>query len=472
LTADRFIHASTCLGCGCACDDITVVVRGDRIAEARNACELGAAWFGDGIAPARSRFQGRAVPDDDALDAAARLLARAARPLIYLAPDISCDVQRQGIAMADALHATLDSVTSATAMSSIVAAQERGRAGATLGEVRNRADLLVFWGVDPMLRYPRYWTRYAPEPAGLHVPDGRRSRTIVAVDVGGSRGPVDADVRIALAEEDEVAMLAALSAIVAETVAASSYVGSAFRRTEVRLKPDATYESARALAPTLLAARYVVFVADAESRPEERALHLDRSADAELNRGRADALVALTQALNGPTRCALSLLRAGGNRSGADAVATWQTGYPAAVDFARGHPRYRPLDGTAGARLARGEVDAVLVVGSAAGVPAELLDRIALLPCAVVGPRASESRLAQAEVVIDTGVAGIHEGGLALRMDDMPLSLRPSVSGPPEAAALTASLRDRIVRYRDTLRFKYPRRPRTKDQEPRAKDQR
>ena len=215
LPADRLVQAATCLGCGCACDDITVVVRGERIVEARNACDLGAAWFGDGSAPARARFQGRDVPVDDALDAAARLLARAARPLIYLAPDISCEVQREGIALADALRATLDSVTSATAMSSIVAAQERGRAGATLGEVRNRADLLVFWGVDPMLRYPRYWTRYAPEPAGLHVPGGRRARTIVAVDVGDSRGPADADIRIALAEQDEVAMLAALSAIVA-----------------------------------------------------------------------------------------------------------------------------------------------------------------------------------------------------------------------------------------------------------------
>jgi formylmethanofuran dehydrogenase subunit B len=458
---DRLIPAATCLGCGCACDDITVVAHGERIVEARNACELGAVWFGDGSAPARSRFQGRDVSVDDALDAAARLLARAARPLIYLAPDISCEVQRQGIALADALRATLDSVTSATAMSSILAAQERGRAGATLGEVRNRADLLVFWGVDPALRYPRYSTRYAPEPAGLHVPDGRRSRTIVAVDVGDSRGPADADLRIALTEEDEVAMLAELNAIVANpdrlppprlARRRASPKRSEGVKTDdvthdtVRLKPDTTYERARELAPRLFAARYAVFVADAES-------------ESGLDRGRADALVALTLALNGPTRCALSLLRAGGNRSGADAVATWQTGYPAAVDFARGHPRYRPLDGTAGARLARGEVDAVLVVGSAARMPAGLLGRIAQLPCAVVGPRASESALAQAEVVIDTGVAGIHEGGLAIRMDDMPLSLRPSVSGPPAAAVLAASLRDRAVRYRDTLRFKYPKKP-------------
>jgi formylmethanofuran dehydrogenase subunit B len=52
---------------------------------------------------------------------------------------------------------------------------------------------------------------------------------------------------------------------------------------------------------------------------------------------------------------------------------TWQTGYPAAIDFARGYPRYRPHDGTAEARLTRGDVDAVLVVGSAAGITARLV---------------------------------------------------------------------------------------------------
>jgi len=50
---DRTVANVTCLGCGCACDDITVVVKQGRIAETRNACALGAAWFGDG--PSLSR---------------------------------------------------------------------------------------------------------------------------------------------------------------------------------------------------------------------------------------------------------------------------------------------------------------------------------------------------------------------------------------------------------------------------------
>jgi formylmethanofuran dehydrogenase subunit B len=241
---ERVVASAVCLGCGCACDDIEVVVRGGRIAEARRACPLGAAWFGDGRAPARALVGGREATREAALDAAAGLLAGAARPLVYLAPELSCEAQRESAALADVLHAALDSVTSDTVMASVLAMQERGRASATLGEVRNRGDVLVCWGVDPGRRYPRYPSRYAPEPAGMFVPDGRRSRTVVAVEVGDSGAPDDADLRVAVAPEDEVAVLTALRAL-ADAAAAG-----------VPPRPGRdgpAWAAARALAPPLLA---------------------------------------------------------------------------------------------------------------------------------------------------------------------------------------------------------------------------
>ena len=383
----------TCLGCGCACDDIEVVTRDSRIVEAKNACELGLRWFGDGTVPSRSRVAGRDVSLDEAVRAAAQLLKNASRPLVYLAPDLACEAQRETVGVADALGAALDSVTSATAMPSILAAQERGRASATLGEIRRRADIVVLWSVDPTLNYPRYLSRYAPEAEG---------RTII---------------RVHIAAADEVATLTALTAIVSGRVKENVGVGPA-------------WDLARGLAPRLLAARYVAIVADGEpdeAQPEDP--------------GRAGALISFAQALNGPTRAALSLLRAGGNRAGADAVMTWQTGYPAAVDFTQGHPRYQPHDGTATARLNRGDVDALLVVGAAALIPAALLTSMARVPRVVIGPRASERALDGADVAIDTGVAGIHDGGTAFRMDDVPLPLRPALTGPPSAADVVGALR-------------------------------
>lgn len=420
--------SSTCLGCGCACDDIEVVVDAGRIVEARNACALGAAWFGDGLVPARVRAGGRDVPLAEALAAAAELLSDARRPLVYLAPDLTCEAQREAIAIADRIRGAIDSVTSATALPSVLAGQEQGRASATVGEIRNRADVLVFWGVDPSVRYPRYWTRYAPEPAGLHVPAGRASRRVIAVDIGGSRGPADADVRVHIPPGDEVATLTALEG----TVRRPRPPSDAADPGEGPETPRGARAFARELLRLLTGARYVAFVADAE--PQD-----DRDA------GRSTALVALTQTLNGPHRAALSTLRAGGNRSGADACLTSQTGYPTAVDFARGYPRYRPFDGTAAARFQRNEVDAVLAIGSADLIPAAIASPMMRVPHAVVGPRASASVFASGRVVIDTAVAGIHESGTVLRLDDVPLPARQRLEGPPAAAAVLQALGERVL---------------------------
>src|SRR3954469_24222428 len=133
MTAPATTEHVTCLGCGCACDDIGVVVRDGHIVEARNACGLGLQWFGDGQVPSRSRVDGREPGFDEALAAAARLLSAASQPLVYLAPGISCETQRKAVAIAALLHARLDTVTSSMAPELVLSAQERGYASATLG---------------------------------------------------------------------------------------------------------------------------------------------------------------------------------------------------------------------------------------------------------------------------------------------------------------------------------------------------
>ena len=410
---DRPVANVTCLGCGCACDDITVVVKQDRIAEARNACALGVAWFGDGTVPAETRVNGRTASLERALTEAARLLTGATRPLVYLAGDVSCETLREGVAIADRLHAAIDSLA-ATSATAVLAAQRRGRAGATLGEIRQRADLVVFWAVDPSARYPRYGSRYAVEPRGVAAPQGRKDRTLIAVDVGEALGPADADGRLAIAPADEVDSLEIMRATVQGRT-----VGE-----------EARFRTAVELARRMTEARYVAIVTDGEPGTP--------SADP----ARAEALVTLSQALNAPTRCALSTLRGGGNRSGADAVLTWQTGFPFAVDFARGYPSYQPQAGAA-ALLGAGEVDAALVIGTPATLPLPVATALARVRSVVIGPRASAATF-QPAVAVDAGVAGIHEGGTAFRMDDVPLPLRPSLEGARAALVTVRALRDRL----------------------------
>ncbi|MGE0593544.1 MAG: hypothetical protein AB7G23_06340 [Vicinamibacterales bacterium] len=408
---------ATCLGCGCACDDITLEVREGRIVAARQACALGAAWFGDGVLPARALVDGRAVTVPDALDEAARVLGGAARPLVYLAPHLTCEAQRECVGLGDAIGATVDSATSSGALPGLLAAQEMGRVSATLAEVRYRADLVVFWAVDPAVRYPRFVERYLDAP----LPDGR-PRRLLAVDVGEARGPDTLADRLWLAPADEVTVL----------MQATAGVGP--------------------LAARLGEATCVAVIVDGEPDGPEAGVReagtpvRAPSAQAPSPQGlRTRGLLALTRSLHDTRRAALVTLRAGGNVNGADACLTWQTGYPAAVDLARGTPRYRPCDGRAVDRLRSGRVDVALVAGGAAQVPADVAARLSPTTRIFIGPGVSASPLAAgAHVVVDTGVPGVHEAGTALRLDDVPLPLRAVLPGPPSTAATARALRLRL----------------------------
>jgi formylmethanofuran dehydrogenase subunit B len=402
----------TCLGCGCGCDDLTVRVRGGRIVDLSPPCPVAKRWFGDGTVPAEVTVDGRPATIEQAIEAAADLLNGARAPAVLIAPDLTTQAQRIAIGVSDLIRAEVDGATSDAAAAGILVAQRRGRAAASLGEIRNRADVVLFWAVDPAERYPRYQERYAAAGSSTHV----RGRAMLSVSVGADRGPAPAEISAEFATDEEVDALAVIAATVR---------GQRLGELPTRLRP------AGSIAERLLQGRYVAIVHDAEPGRETR--------DAQ----RTEGLVALAQALNGPTRAALSSLRAGGNRSGAEAALTWQTGYPMRLSFRGGTPTYLP--GSSGlTRMHAGSADAVLVAGSVAALGDQRppLDRV---PTVVIGPGASGA--SGARVAIDTGVAGIHEPGTGYRMDDVPLPLTPVLETPRGAAEtlgrLLAALRGR-----------------------------
>jgi formylmethanofuran dehydrogenase subunit B len=64
----------------------------------------------------------------------------------------------------------------------VMAFQGVGEVTCSLGEVKNRADLVIFWGSNPAESHPRHWGRYSTMPKGLFAPNGRKDRTGVLVD--------------------------------------------------------------------------------------------------------------------------------------------------------------------------------------------------------------------------------------------------------------------------------------------------
>jgi len=405
----------TCLGCGLLCDDVTVEVSGRGVSGMSPPCALGSDWLGSGAVPDHIRSAGKDVTFEAAIAAATSLLANSReRVLVFLGPGLTIEALRPAVAIADRLQAATDTATSAAAASGILAGQRRGRAAATLGELKNRADVVLFWGADPARTHPRLTERLV-DAAGTHTPEGRASRTVVNVRIGTDGAVEAADTSLQVPVAGELAALSILRSIVAgvpvpETAADIAGLGE--------------------LATRLMAAKYVAIVADGEngdaSRPSQR----------------AEGLIALTQALNTPTRAALFTLRSGDNRNGVESLLTWQTGYPFAVEFRSGVPAYhtdrRGLEDV-------GSVDSALLVGDWRAIPSARLAAIASLPKVVIGPAASEAP-GTVQVSIDTGRAGIHEGGTAYRLDDIPLPLATVLDGPRTAAMVLSALEEAVVR--------------------------
>src|SRR3954447_18792448 len=91
----RIVEDVVCPSCACLCDDLELVIEGDRITEARRACSLGRERFlgyRDEAGPA-CRIEGRPATIEEAVERAARILSGARNPLIFGLADTTSEAQ-------------------------------------------------------------------------------------------------------------------------------------------------------------------------------------------------------------------------------------------------------------------------------------------------------------------------------------------------------------------------------------------
>jgi formylmethanofuran dehydrogenase subunit B len=143
------------------------------------------------------------------------------------------------------------------------------------------------------------------------------------------------------------------------------------------------------------------------------------------------ALFALVRDMNDHTRFVCVAMGGPGNRTGAENVLTWQTGYPFAVNFARGYPRFGPGEYTADDALGRGEGDAALIVvdDPMSYLIAPAREHLTRVPTIVLDSRESATTKIAA-VSFRTAVCGINTPGTVYRADGVPLPLRAALSSP------------------------------------------
>jgi formylmethanofuran dehydrogenase subunit B len=305
------------------------------------------------------------------------------------------------------------------------AVQRIGRVSATLGEVKNRADVVVFWGVDPLVTHPRHWERYSVEPHGRFVPQGRAGRTVIVADSERTATAACADLFVPIAAERQFETLWTLRALL---------VGVMLDPERVQQATEIDLETLRSLADRLSQARYGAWFYGP-------GLLQGRGGSACV-----EAALALVRDLNTRARFVILPLGGAGNSAGAQAVLTWQTGFAQSVDFSGDFPRALDEDSSAAARLARGEADAALIIADAVedwltAAACEHLQRIARI---VIAPRATAT-YPTAHVALAAATYGIDTPGTVTRVDGVVLPLRPPLaSWVPSDRQWLQSLGDRL----------------------------
>jgi len=144
-----------------------------------------------------------------------------------------------------------------------------------------------------------------------------------------------------------------------------------------------------------------------------------------------DAALSLVRDLNRRTKFLIMPMRGHFNVTGVNVVFTWQTGYPYAVDFSHGYPRYNPGETSVVDILCRKESDAGLVVASdpVAHFPNIAAQKLVEKPLVVIDPQTTPTSI-MADVVIPSAFVGIEVEGTAYRMDHVPLPLKKVVEPP------------------------------------------
>ncbi|MEM1606822.1 MAG: formylmethanofuran dehydrogenase subunit B [Candidatus Bathyarchaeia archaeon] len=468
----RVVSGVVCPFCGCCCDDIEVILEDNRVYDVRNACALGASKF-IGYERHRNikpliRENGELVETslDEAIERAADILANASYPLLYGWSNTSCEAIRVGLELAEEVGGVIDNTTTVCHGPSILAIQEVGIPACTLGQIRHRADLIIYWGSNPWSSHPRHIERYTALAEGrfqksawkkylsrLILESARKKRyrvasltfksaiaerffreenewilpppeerKLVIVDVQRTRSADLADIFIKVKPNEDYEVLQALRALIRD------------EDLDVDEVAGVPIEKLEHLADLMVNARFGILFFG---------LGLTMSIGKSRN---IEAAIKLTRDLNRYTKFLIMPMRGHFNVTGANVVFTWQTGYPYAVDFSHGYPRYNPGETSAVDILDRGDADAALVIASdpVSSFPRRAVENLVKNPLIVIDPCLTPTAL-MADVVIPSAFVGIEAEGTTYRMDHVPLPLKKIVE-PPLGVLSDEEILEKILR--------------------------
>jgi len=461
----------TCPVCGSFCDDIELVVKDNVITDVRNACAMGAAKFLN-YATHRNlrplvRKNGELVEAsiDEAVKRAAEILVDATYPILYGWSNTSCEAIRVGVELTEEVGGVIDNTSTVCHGPSVLSVQDVGIASCTLGQLRHRADLIFYWASNPWSAHPRHierytmfsegrfqkstWRGYLSRLRGLvskkrlqraanlvlrrdvfaapevehRLPYSmfQKKRKMVVVDVRKTRTAEAADYFLQVEPNKDYELLQAFRMLIRD------------EELDVDKVAGVPVEILEEVADIMVGCDLGVLFFGLGLTMSEGKL---RNVDAALN---------LTRDLNNRTKFLIMPMRGHFNVTGADVVFTWQTGYPYAIDFSHGYPRYNPGETSVIDILCRNEADASLIIASdpVAHFPRKAAQNLVKNPLIAIDPEVTPTTL-MADVVFPSAFVGIETEGTAYRMDHVPLPLKKIVD-PPKTCLPDQEILQRIL---------------------------
>jgi len=408
----KVVENVVCPFCGDLCDHLTIEVDGNKVVRNIGGCAISSAKFLNyhrhRILRPYIREQGRLVEVDldKAIDAAADILAESKYPLIFGLASTDVETNRYAVELAELTHGVVDNTSVFCHGPTALAVQEVGAVRYTFGVAVHLADLVVFWGCNPLEAHPNHVARVVMRE-GRFV-RGRKERKIVVVDARRTPTANLADLFIQVEPGRDYELLTALRMAIRDLDIEAPTVAGVPRDKVVELAEMMRTTKYGViffgLGLTMTGAKYKNIV----------------------------AAIKLVQELNEWTKFGILPMRGHYNVAGSNQVSLWTTGYPYAVDYARGFPRMIIGMTSATDLLSNGDVDAALIIASdpAAHLPRKAVEHLSKIPVIVIDAKWSLTT-AFADVIIPGAYVGIECEGSAHRLDEVPIRLKKVVDPPP-----------------------------------------
>ncbi|MFH1624443.1 MAG: formylmethanofuran dehydrogenase subunit B [Pseudomonadota bacterium] len=403
---EKLYESVVCPSCGCLCDDIDVVVEDNTIKTIRNVCEWGinkflfTKKFTSNVRRGRVErpmVKERSLVETDYETAYKRtvdILTRARKPLVYGLTNSGYNAQKIALQIAKRLNGLFEPRGTSVFNPYYSAMRDSNFYIAPLEEIKNNADLVVYWGCNPLHSTPRHLARYSVYPKGRCRERGSLDRLVLTVDIAQNEMSKMSREFLQVEPSTDFSVIDVMRRLL-RGEAVEGYKGDiAAIENMVKAMTKASYGA--------------VFFG----------LGLSRGANATRN---INQLMALIKDLNTRTRFVILPLYHDYNASGAAQLLLRELGTALPADFSS----ERVTSGGMATFLDNlHEIDAVLIVGEDPfwSLPAEKSDLLREIPLVLIDPFWTRTTN-KCQVVFPSAVTGVEAEGIAYRMDGLPIKL-------------------------------------------------